>query len=327
MTQPVGRAALEIVAEADPRKLARQIERDANRALRQVDLDTTPISDQIQHGVNNAADSFDDLTDKADDAFLKVREGATRAGDGIGDEIEQGARRASDAIDGFWVDASGRLRDLNGRFAKLGETIEDSLGAKGVKASRDLAASLSGIGSTFAGAGKGLGVFALAATGVVALTGAVNALVAAVVALGPAILAGLATLPGIIVGAIAAISVFKAATAGFADALKAADDPAKFAEALEKLSPAAREAAVAVRDLTTSLKPVQQAIQQAFFTGVAPLIRDLSAAVAGLRNEAVGVASALGGIVQALLATAGSAQVVAPVAEVMRGLQIGRAHV
>lgn len=269
MTGPVGRAALEIVAEADPRKLARQIERDANRALRQVDLDTDPIAD-------------------------KIGEGARKAGAALGDEIEDGARRAGDAIDG--------------------------LGPKGSKAGRDLRMSLGAVVGVLAVLGKAFGVFTLGATGAVALAGAIKLVIAAAVALVPAIGAGLATLPGIILGAAAAFGVLKIATLGFSDALKAVGDPAKFAEAVAKLSPAAAAAAVAVRDLTTALKPVQQAIQQAFFVGVASAVSALGDSALELRNEAVGVATALGGVVRAVLALGASDQVITPLAQVMRAL-------
>ncbi len=59
----------------------------------------------------------------------------------------------------------------------------------------------------------------------------------------------IAVLPAVAAGAGAAFGALKIGTLGFGDAIKATGDPKKFAEAIKSLSPAARETAVAVRDL------------------------------------------------------------------------------
>jgi hypothetical protein len=54
-------------------------------------------------------------------------------------------------------------------------------------------------------------------------------------------------LPGAALAGKAALAVLQLGVQGFSDALSVMDDPAKFAEAIEKLSPAARDTALAVR--------------------------------------------------------------------------------
>lgn len=69
-------------------------------------------------------------------------------------------------------------------------------------------------------------------------------------------------------GAVATIAALKLGVQGFGDAV-AATDPAAFAEAAETLSPAARDAAVAVRDLRDEWEGMQNSIQERLFAGIA----------------------------------------------------------
>lgn len=69
-------------------------------------------------------------------------------------------------------------------------------------------------------------------------------------------------------GAVAMIAALKLGVQGFGDAVAAAD-PEAFAEAAETLSPAARDAAVAVRDLRDEWEGMQNSIQERLFAGIA----------------------------------------------------------
>ena len=135
-----------------------------------------------------------------------------------------------------------------------------------------------------------------------ALNGSLNlvaATIAGLAALTPVVGAALAALPAIILGGVAALVILKAATAGVGDALKAAGgDVEAFNKTLEKLSPQAREFAQAWREALAVLKPVQQAIQDAFFSGLGPLLTTIVKRVSTLRAQAVGVAAALNRIVK-----------------------------
>ncbi|MDT5016715.1 MAG: hypothetical protein QOD39_2875, partial [Mycobacterium sp.] len=75
-------------------------------------------------------------------------------------------------------------------------------------------------------------------------------------------------------GAVAAIAAIKLGTQGFSDAIKETD-PAKFAEDLKSLAPAAQESAKAVHDLSGSWKGMQQSVQQSLFAGLGEQIKQL----------------------------------------------------
>lgn len=85
----------------------------------------------------------------------------------------------------------------------------------------------------------------------------------------------LLTLPAIVAAAAVAFGTLKMGMQGFGEAMKNLGDPEKFAEAIAKLSPAAREAALAVRELHPEFKALQQSVQDRLFTGMAEEIRTL----------------------------------------------------
>jgi hypothetical protein len=69
-----------------------------------------------------------------------------------------------------------------------------------------------------------------------------------------------------VVAVAAAFATWKLATNGFGDALNATDTE-ELADALKKLSPNARQAALTLRDLRAEWKSTQQRVQDAFFKG------------------------------------------------------------
>ncbi|WP_158852835.1 phage tail protein [Saccharothrix deserti] len=163
------------------------------------------------------------------------------------------------------VDTSAWRRGLGDARAALSRIARDS--ARDLK---DLADRVDSAGSK---AGASFLRLAMSITNVAGAASAAQGVVRIVAAMGGA----LALLPAI--GAAVAVGMVaaKVGMAGFGDALAAIDDPAKFAESLEKLSPAARETALAVRDLAPAWKGVQQATQDALFAGVADEVRKLGA--------------------------------------------------
>ncbi|MEV6154913.1 hypothetical protein AB0L53_31690 [Nonomuraea sp. NPDC052129] len=104
--------------------------------------------------------------------------------------------------------------------------------------------------------------------------------VAFVAALAPA--AGIvAALPGALALGVGALATLKVALPGVSEAFKAAlaDDPAKFAEAIAKLSPAARAAAVELRAAKPAIDALKGTVQDAFFQ---PLLGQISSLVSAL---------------------------------------------
>ncbi|SFO86669.1 Phage-related minor tail protein, partial [Saccharopolyspora antimicrobica] len=102
---------------------------------------------------------------------------------------------------------------------------------------------------------------------------AVSGLVAGVAAASGSLL----LLPALLTAGGVAFGAATLGAQGFGDALASMDDPAKFAEALEELAPAARETAIAARDLAPTWEELQQATQQELFAGTADVVRELGA--------------------------------------------------
>lgn len=112
-------------------------------------------------------------------------------------------------------------------------------------------------------------------------------------------------LPAVANSAAVGIGAMKLATQGFGDALAEMDDPEKFAEALEKLSPAARESAQAIKGLSPAWKTMQQTVQEGFFSGLGDRITAVGGKVTtilggGFLNAARGANAAAAGILDML---------------------------
>lgn len=181
-------------------------------------------------------------------------------------------------------------------------TIEiDYDGAGIIKANRDtekaktnsegLSKAVDNVGKVYSAAAKRAAVMAATSLLVAGGMNGIAAAISAVVALAPIAYAGLAALPGVVLAIGAGLAVFKAATAGVGDALSAATGDAKqFEEAIKGLAPEAQVFARAWRGALQVLKPMQQAIQNAFFSGLGPEVTRIARGVSSLRDAAVGVA-------------------------------------
>jgi phage-related protein len=208
-----------------------------------------------------------------------------------------------------------RARDSLGRFVSTSGLMGDNVDKDGKKVERSFAlmgASVLKYTAYVLAAGAASNILSHAIVGIVGLG---QALI-------PVITATLATLPGIILAAVGAIGVLKAALSGMGDAIKAAfaQDASKFSEAIKKLAPEAQAAAKSFYALGTAAKPVQQAIQNAFFAATAPLVDSLIPAIQKMQPFLVAVASGFNLIVKALLGFAGSQAFVDAVSKSMEGL-------
>lgn len=159
---------------------------------------------------------------------------------------------------------------------------------------RDVASKVGAIGGTIGstltrGLVAGFGTLAVQAASGLAVQG-VAGLVSAVETLGPA----LAVLPAAGLVAAGGLATLGVALHGVGDGLKAAlaGDPAKLSKALQGMAPAAQEAIRAVAGLRPQLIALQQSVQGALFTGLAPQIKALGAQYLGpLRDDLTGIAS------------------------------------
>ncbi|MCV7348273.1 hypothetical protein [Mycolicibacterium rhodesiae] len=146
------------------------------------------------------------------------------------------------------------------------------------------AASRAGVGSNLAAGGMSL-VWAGAGPLLLAAAGAAASLTGAI-----------ALMPGVIGAAGTAFGAIALGVHGFGDAMKETD-PAKFAAALQTLSPNAREAAQSIKSIMPVLHDLQKSTQDSLFKGVggeltaltetfrAPL-QGLTTSVAGSFNQA-----------------------------------------
>ena len=137
--------------------------------------------------------------------------------------------------------------------------------------------------------------------------------------------AGLAAgLPAVIGVAAAAIATLQVAIGGVGDAFSAAvsGDAEEFNEAIADLSPNARAAAVALREITPAFSELRDNVQGAFFAGFDETLRSISSTLVGpLTAGMTGAAAATGSLVNRLGEVATSGSGVAFIESSFTGLQ------
>jgi phage-related protein len=170
------------------------------------------------------------------------------------------------------------LRELDDGVTNLGTSLARTTGAVGAQTLKY--AALAGAATGAANEVIGLGSAAITASG------------------------SLLTIPAAGLTAAAILATVKTGLSGFGDALKETD-PAKFAEDLAKMSPAARDTAVQIRALAPALTALRLDVQQQLFAGLStevdalgqryvPVLRTGLAGIAGeLNTTAHGLAAFL----------------------------------
>ncbi|WP_237310394.1 phage tail protein [Streptomyces sp. AMCC400023] len=215
------------------------------------------------------------------------------------DDLTGAITVANNATNQFTRDANGRLRDLRGRFVTTGDAArqmgDDTRQAlRGASRDGDRFADVLG---RIVGAAGGL---ARVAAGVAPIAGAIGAAVPVAAGL-VATLQNIAPAAAVGVSAMLAVrqasAVVKLAAVGMDDAITAALDPAKaeeFEEALKKLSPEARQFALAVKEAAPALRDLQQDVQNRVFRGLAEdLERAGKSAMPVVRRELLATAGAV----------------------------------
>ncbi len=116
-------------------------------------------------------------------------------------------------------------------------------------------------------------------------------------ALSPAV-GAVALLPGVAIAAGAAMGTLKLGMMGVTDAISE-QNPAKYAEALGKLAPAARDSVTAIRDMQPAFQGLRLDVQGALFKDLAGTIRGVVASgLPVLRTGLVGIATEFNTIAQ-----------------------------
>lgn len=209
---------------------------------------------------------------------------------------------AAARLSSTYTAALGRVATALRRVAMAALAAALAIGGPLVRAMRAatrIAVSLLGTLAMFAARLGAAAVLGFAAA--VPLVGLVGNLAGAVQLLAPAVIA-----------AGAAFAVWKMAMKGFGDALNASNAE-ELAEALKKLSPSARSAALTLRDLGKEWKSTQQKVQESFFKGAREDFIRLSRAIQPIADRWLPqLATAFGnlrrGISEAFAAAADSGQ-------------------
>lgn len=109
----------------------------------------------------------------------------------------------------------------------------------------------------------------------------------------------LGVLPAAGVAVGVGMTAAKVGMQGFSDAMSSMEDPAKFAESLKTLSPAARASAIAVRELRDDWERMQNSVQEQLFAGTAQHISKLGTTYLPVLGKGLGgVASEFNGAIK-----------------------------
>lgn len=300
MTQP-GRASIEIVGDVS--KLGRQLKRDAQRAVDNIDLDTDGLAAEIGTGFKKGAaegvEAFDEAERDIAVLYDKIKNGAQEAAEEVSLHFEEGGVRIIRTFKNSRKESDGLFDGLGDKAREAGDTLRRSLitpVSNGFARMGDLigsaAASLAGLATSAINPAQ-------IAT-ILAYTAAFTVLIPLVIGLGAALadLAGIITLlPGILGAAASSLIVGMIAFQGFGDAISAVidGDPEKIAEALEKLAPAAQKVVKEFQALLPLFRQVGDSIQQEFFEPLVGQVRIFGEKVLPrLRNELDTLAQSMG---------------------------------
>ena len=335
MSQPLAETAIEVRAETKP--FEEDLDRTGRRTRRRktqvpVEADTA----QMLRDIDRALESLRGREVEVDADTRDMLSQLDRALDGYSGDVNldpEIARLVTEidralAAAQFEVPVEPKilpLRDAKGRFLPVGRQL-----GEGASAGFNLAFGgriLAVLGGLAGGIVKGFApvakIFFGAAAGAVALGGALQLVAGAVGALAPVAGLGLAVLPAYLATRAVAVNAFKLAVLGLGDAMAAAaeGDAAAFDEALEKLSPAAREAATAFRDAVDELRPLQQALQESTFAGVADRVRILGRDLQSLDPYLRGLGSQFNAVINEALRFAAGDAAIGAVMDTTLGLQ------
>lgn len=214
--------------------------------------------------------------DKASQTFIKMAEQVDRLSKKI-DQLDR--KEANVRVDADTTQAERKIDKLDRKLDKgFGDTV--------IKV---------------AALGRSLSTLAMPAALITSL-GAAGPLLAGIASTAATASGALLVLPGAAAAGAAAMATLKIGTQGFGEALKSIGDPEKFAEAISSLAPAARETALAVRDIKPGFDSMRLDVQQRLFSGLSDTVRKLAdtylpvlstgmTQVAGAMNQSAGAFS------------------------------------
>jgi phage-related protein len=139
-----------------------------------------------------------------------------------------------------------------------------------------------------------------------------------------AVVGGLfALLPGFAAAAAAGIASLVVGMKGFGAALAASGDPAKFSEALAKLTPNARAAAKELASFKPALAEIRKSVQEALFANMAQSFSKLKVLLPPVKSGLTGIASAQNLMIRNWIKMATSQESVKDTGTIMQNIKKG----
>lgn len=243
-----------------------EFSRQLNQGIGKVDTGKARLqADQLQRAFDKAADAAGNL--RREEEKLKAVQAAVNATDAqkitASERVEKARRAEARAV----REVTNELRDMQDASRSAIQASE-AMGAAAAKATMDFGELTTSV-AAFAGP---VGIGALAVGAATVGVGALGMLGGAVAELSGAI----GALPGVIAGGVAAFGTLKLATLGFSDAIGDINDKKKFAEDLQKLSPNAQQAALAIQAMMPAFEGLKNAAQDSLFAGVGQELNKLT---------------------------------------------------
>jgi len=285
-----------------------QIRVEATRGGRDAgDLFANNFATAVEKGAPRVTRSFDELTKSTD----RIRQAEERLKAAWASNDRDRVIAATNKL----AQAHRNAATESERFARAQRNLSGSLSGQfsdGAREVESFTSKLAALGTAARGAGPAL--LAVGAPAVAAGIGQVAGVAASASQ-------SLLLLPGAATAAGAAFGTLKLATQGFSDALDNLDDTDKFVELLDKLSPSARAAALAIRSIKPAWDQLQQSAQESFFAGLAPQITQLSQTLLPeLRGLTTGIATGLNSALSGVLAQIQSPQGLATIHTIVQNI-------
>ncbi|MGH4013171.1 MAG: hypothetical protein ACRDSL_04415 [Pseudonocardiaceae bacterium] len=232
-----------------------------------IDANTNPVSRRILH----IKRELEDLNRKRIGIDIDAAE-ADRRVKALSAELSKLAGKSTDVqVRADTAAAVAALDVVDRKASRLGRTFD-------LKVNRSLSQSVVGI----AALSRAVGTLALPGAAL-AVTPYLLSLASSATQAGGAV----ALLPAFGFAAAAGMGALALGARGFSDAV-AETDPKKYAEAVAKLAPAARETANQVKALAPAWKTMQLHVQQQLFEGIATRVRELSNTYLPVLNTQLG---------------------------------------
>jgi hypothetical protein len=258
------------------------------------------------------------LRDAATDMQRTMQRAGQDAGNAFGQSMAGGLERQTPRVQGALAkvtDAVSRLREEQDRLSdalRSGDfdaVVQASTRVE--RAHRSHASALKALQTAQSAAVEGASTLVTTISQITAPLGKIAgpAAIGGVVS-GLGQLAGIAAsatgalglIPGVAVAGASAFATLKIGVQGFGEAMDNIKDPAKFAESLQQLSPAAQQTALAIQNLIPQWEQLRNTTQQSLFSGLAPQLTNVATTLGPqIQQLTTGIASSFNGMAGGLM--------------------------